>query len=251
MLQQLRTATWKLRAWRFRIRDAQHQTRFLIGHVQPGESVLEIGARDGGCTYWLSLAVGPTGNVLAFESDPTLATKLGRSVKGSATRIVVENIDLGSTLSSPQQAPIPDRAEENVDGDSSPIAPVCLTSWGRTAAVRTTNSSIDEYFRRNPQQKIDVVLCDHRNSKIDVLRGGQRLLRQQRPRLILSWNANRSPRRSGEIFPYLVSLGYQGYFFSDFGAEDVRRFDPRLNSNANSVTRFMFLPAVGLQRMAA
>lgn len=261
MLQQLSTWTWKLRAWRFRCRDEQHQTRFLIGHVQPGESVLEIGARDGGCTYWLSLAVGPTGNILAFESDPTLAAKLDRSVKGSATKIVVENIDLGSSMSYLQYAPTDHRTAENGDWESHPIPPVCLatrdkttmgkTTLHKTKMGRTANSSIDDYFRRKPPQKIDVVLCDHRNSRIDVLRGGQLLFRQQRPRLILAWDASRSPRHSGEMLHYLDCLGYQGYFFSEFGAEDVRRFDPRENSNSQSITHFMFLPAVGLQRTAA
>jgi FkbM family methyltransferase len=65
--------------------------------VQPGMTVLDVGANLGLYTVFLSRLVGPTGQVVAFEPDPSLFALLQRNCAlNGCTNITAHNLALGS-----------------------------------------------------------------------------------------------------------------------------------------------------------
>ena len=66
------------RAWRYRLRIERPEILFLLEHLAPGQTAVDVGAHKGAFTYWMDRLVGPTGHVLAFEPIPELAAYLGR-----------------------------------------------------------------------------------------------------------------------------------------------------------------------------
>lgn len=63
------------RAWRYRLRIDPGEIRYLLATLRPGRMALDIGAHKGAYSYWMSKAVGPWGEVIAFEPQPELAGK--------------------------------------------------------------------------------------------------------------------------------------------------------------------------------
>ena len=72
-------------------------TEAIVELVQPGMTVLDIGAHCGYFTVLMADLVGPAGRVLAFEPNPPIATLLRRSVaiNGYEPRTQVHQLALG------------------------------------------------------------------------------------------------------------------------------------------------------------
>src|SRR5947208_1499586 len=69
----LHTLTWgRLPFWFPELGEAMETTALYLEYaaLQPGQTVLDLGAYAGGATYHFSRAVGPQGRVFAFEPDP-------------------------------------------------------------------------------------------------------------------------------------------------------------------------------------
>ena len=61
------------RAWRYRLRNDPGAIPYLLATLGPGRMALDIGAHKGAYSYWMIKAVGPWGEVIAFEPQPELA----------------------------------------------------------------------------------------------------------------------------------------------------------------------------------
>src|SRR5262249_57806096 len=55
-------------------------TRVLLRLLRPGMRVVEVGANVGYYTVLAASCVGPTGSVIAFEANPSVAERLRRAV---------------------------------------------------------------------------------------------------------------------------------------------------------------------------
>ena len=74
-------------------------TEAMMRHVQPGMTVLDIGANLGYFTMLLADLVGPSGRVLAFEPNPEMAGRLRRSIglNGFAPTTTLHEVALGAS----------------------------------------------------------------------------------------------------------------------------------------------------------
>jgi FkbM family methyltransferase len=70
---------------------------FLKETVQPGMSVVDVGANQGLFTLLLSRLTGPSGRVVAFEPDPELFRALDSNCRvNRAVNVTLHNLGLGS-----------------------------------------------------------------------------------------------------------------------------------------------------------
>ena len=78
--------------------DLDRKITWLCGQiVQPGDTVLDVGANIGLVTLWLSHLVGPQGRVHAFEPQPDLQDLLQQTLERNDTKNVsLHRFALGS-----------------------------------------------------------------------------------------------------------------------------------------------------------
>jgi FkbM family methyltransferase len=181
--------------------------------VEPGDTVLDIGANIGAHTLHLAREVGEAGAVVAYEPTAFAYGKLRRNIDlnpALAPRILAEQILL-------------------VEEAKTAPPPALYSSWPlRTEAglhaqhrgrlMDTTGArslTLDEHVEQARLRKVDFIKLDVDGHECPILRGGVRMLRAHRPVLVM------------ELAPYVhVELGHrleecfdallsQGYRFRD------------------------------------
>ena len=74
---------WVFRAWRYRLKVETQEINFMLSHLKPGQTAIDIGAHKGAYTYWMSKYVGKDGKVFAFEPQPKLYNQLNKLLEHS------------------------------------------------------------------------------------------------------------------------------------------------------------------------
>lgn len=225
------------RAVQYRWLKDRAEIAAVLAHVRPGSLAIDIGAHKGGYTYWLTRGVGRTGKVVAFEPQPVLARKLSRCV--AADRVTVVNAavsDRDSTL--PLNVP--------GDGASSPGASLESPAavGGRTIHVPVVQL---DRFLSGRALPVSFIKIDVEGHELTVFRGAEAVLRRDRPVLLFECEQrHHSGRPIAEVFCYLNSLGYAGWFFDQGKLRPVAEFDPTVHQRdlhaAGYVNNFLFKP---------
>lgn len=158
-------------------------TQFLAGRVQPGMTVIDVGANFGYYTLLMGEAVGATGRVLAVEPNPEAASLLQESVNlsghGARTRLVPQALSASAGrawLYAPHGEP------KNASLVGQPDLP-----GGTTVEVATV--TLDEVALGYP--KVDLVKIDAEGGEQGIVAGMQRLIARDRPLIVLEFNAAR------------------------------------------------------------
>jgi FkbM family methyltransferase len=231
---------WIYRAWRYRLKLEKQEITTLLSLLGPGDIAVDIGAHKGAYTYWMLKQVGEAGKIFAFEPQPQLHQALTRLIPQTKHKNVrIENMGLSSSsgvlnLNLPSAKPSPSASfEQNPEGQSP------LQSYPVDV------STLDEYFQRQHGGRINLIKCDAEGHELEVFRGGENLLRQQRPYLLFECEARH--RREGdvqEVFAWLEELGYHGQFIAEDGLHDIADFDASIHqasaSDSGYVNNFLF-----------
>jgi FkbM family methyltransferase len=212
---------WIYRAWRYRLRLESSSVRFLLDHLRPGDTAIDIGAHKGAMTHWMRRRVGPRGMVYAFEPQPVLAERLQQMASAYlGNNVFVENQCLSSsrgqaTLHVPGGGPSPSASLEPV---SQP------TSSDDDYSVSVT--TLDDYFCRRPVKHVSLIKCDVEGHELEVFRGGKNLLSTHLPHLLFECEVrHRSSGTVDEVFSYLANLGYDGVALTQGGPIPIDDFD--------------------------
>jgi hypothetical protein len=116
----------------------------------------------------------------------------------------------------------------------------------RTVCTRT----LDEVLGR-VDLPVSFVKIDVEGHELDVLRGAERTMREQRPNLLIEINNDLGDRPVEEVFELIVSFGYRGEFLEEgryrrpLSAFDVAKHQVSASDNVLSkayVNNFIFLP---------
>jgi FkbM family methyltransferase len=189
------------RFWRFRLRHDRHELGLVRKQVVPGSTVLDIGANHGAYTYWLAEAVGPSGSVYAFEPQPELA----RYVKDSVKTFRLSNVKVINKALSLSEGEV-----ELFRPDCHPLGGASLEECPGYSGTYLTVSAqrLDNFVAQTPDlpRPISFIKCDVEDHELRVLQSGERLLREDRPTLLLECRRNRWE----ELSRYLESIGYRG-----------------------------------------
>lgn len=230
------------RALRYRYRLDPHEIRFVLEHLSPGDRAVDIGAHKGAYTFWMCRGVGPTGRVYAFEPQPALAAAMRRTMRKEIARglLRVEESAL-SDRAATETLYVPDGADSPGAGLRRSDAPCRQYSIGCT--------TLDDYFPASAaggEGAVRLIKCDTEGNELAVFKGGEGLLRRDRPVLIFECEArHRNGGSVEEVFAFLNELGYSGGFFDHEGRLcPIERFDvavhQRAPGEAGYINNFVF-----------
>ena len=164
-------------------------TQFLARRVQPGMTVVDVGANFGYYTLLLGDVVGNAGQVIAVEPNPDAVSLLQETVllngHQKRTRIVPHAL---SASAGRAWLYAPDGEPKNAT-----LVGMEGLPGGRTVEVATV--TLDEVVLEYP--KVDLVKIDAEGGELEIVAGMRQLIARDRPTIVLEFNAARyaEPRR--------------------------------------------------------
>ena len=171
---------WILRAWRYRLIVEKQEINFMLTHLKPGQTAIDIGAHKGAYTYWMSRYTGADGNVFAFEPQPSLYNQLNKILDNSKINNVhVELLALSSikgenTLLMPGKKTSPSASIHDKKLDD-----------GISKKITVKTTTLDDYFCGRNQIPVHFIKCDVEGHELEVLMSGQKLIKKFQPIIIL------------------------------------------------------------------
>ena len=208
----------------------QGERSFLLRFLEPGMTVLDIGANQGLYSLLAAKKVGSGGRVIAFEPSPRELRRLRWNLKMNRCRNVrVEPVALGS--------------QEGVGelyvclgqetGCNSLRPPAVSEPVSRTEVAVAT---LDQHLAEMDVEKADFVKVDVEGAELDVFRGGGKLLSDFRPIIMCELADVRTEPwgyRSAEVYDLLKSYGYHWFSINTEGR--LQRCPKRVHYHENLV----------------
>ena len=149
----------------------EDELRFLRKLLQPGETVIDIGASYGVYALSMARAVGASGSVLAFEPSSATARLLEESVAANGYSHVTVRRSALSAVAGTGQLTVGEHPELNALVHGAP----------RGAVESVPVSTLDECLREHGGRRIDFVKIDAEGEEENILKGGEKFLAQQSP----------------------------------------------------------------------
>lgn len=207
----LMKARFLWRAYRARFRDQAAELSAIRRHTEPDDLVCDIGANKGSYLYWMSRWAG---RVVAFEPQAELVDYLGQACRAlNLHNVTVERAGVASQTGT---------MELYVPSPNSPEA--SLVRHGNIPSVPVSVVTLDDYFSASP--RVSLLKIDVEGAELDVLRGAERILRQDRPTLI--FECEQRHLASGSVhdcLTYLADLGYRGQYIDRGRQKPIESFD--------------------------
>ncbi len=208
-------------AWDIRTGSLSEPEIDLIAFaVQPGESVLDIGANYGLYCYHLSRAVGELGRVYAFEPVPFTNTTL-RIIAKILQFKNVEIVPKGCSDRTEKMAfRVPIASSGTISAGQSHIAQrnddrdgkETQVRWKETKEVWCETIALDEFLP--PLKDLSLIKCDIEGAELFAFRGGQKIIEQHYPSVICEinpWYLEGFGIRLEELTQFFFMLGYSLY----------------------------------------
>ncbi len=236
---------WIHRAWRYRILTEKPEIKFLLQHLKPGQTAVDIGAHKGAYTYWMYRRVGATGKVFAFEPQPQLYGRL----KDLFSNIIHGNIHLDDRALSSSSLETVMSGSVHAPTPSASLTPEHSQN-GETIPVSTT--TLDSVFMAETPVPVHFIKCDVEGHELDVLKGGINLLQRFQPILSIECEArHKSVNHVEDVFRFLGTLNYSGTFFDghDFCSLETFNLERyQLNPNRDIYVNNFFFKPNGLRK---
>ena len=181
------------------------ERRIVADTVQPGMTVLDVGAHAGLYTMIAARSARPGGRIIAFEPSPRERARLVRHLRLNGIEgVTIEPVALGSADGEADLFVV----DTNQTGCNS-LRPV---PGEHAVTTRVPVRSLDSYAAEHGIERVDFVKMDIEGGERDALRGGEQLFRRCRPVLLVEIEPARiapwgyEPR---EIFEMIAGWGYE------------------------------------------
>ncbi len=192
------------RIWRYRLNTEKDSIGFLLRQNLLKKTAVDIGGNRGIYSYWMSKLVGDMGAVVVFEPQPELGEYL-ESLRFSfhLNNVTIVNQALSSSIGRQSLYRV-----KVGDGGASLIN----NSNGDRQSVEVEVATLDQYFSDWKGPGIELIKCDVEGNELEVFKGAKNKLLEDGPTLL--FESHHKEAEKGELFSFLVSLGYDGFFFS-------------------------------------
>jgi FkbM family methyltransferase len=185
------------------------ETQKILELVQPGMTVLDVGAYIGYFTLLMAVRVGPLGKVFAFEANPNVYRRLTQNLALNLdrldSRVALRRLALSSKDDDQAEFFCPIDGYEGVGGlKNTRRAPL-----GNVARVPVR--TLDAFIESESISKVDFIKMDIEGGELDALRGAERTLAAMRPVILFeACDLNTEPYgyRVFELLEYLERRGY-------------------------------------------
>ncbi|MDJ0928382.1 MAG: FkbM family methyltransferase [Gammaproteobacteria bacterium] len=191
------------RRWRIRFKSEVPTIRYILNADLAGTTMVDVGARYGTHSFYMSRKAGPDGQVFAFEPQP----ELGRHLLDLREAFHLDNLEIvNKGLSTQAGEMILRRVEPGSGGASFEHG-----ADGGLEEVRVQVTTLDECLRDCGAGPVSFIKSDVEGHELEVFQGGREILERDKPALIFECRHNQAA--DGELFGFLTDLGYDGFFF--------------------------------------
>lgn len=200
---------------------------FVDRFLEPGMTVLDVGAHHGFYSLLASAKVGTTGRVIAFEPSPREREKLLRNLAlNECKNVTVEDCALADTAG--QQELI--LVGSNNSGCNSLRRPNVA---GPTSSVAVRVATLGGYLAEHPLPPVDFIKLDAEGAELAILKGASTIL-ESRPRPLIQCELEEIRTRPWgyhprEVVALLDTMGYCWFQAHSGGAlrpvEDKTKMD--------------------------
>lgn len=173
--------------------------------LHPGETFVDVGANVGVWSLVAAAAIGPSGEVIALEPNPSIHAKLARNLSRNLALARFQPLALGA---SDKKGSLYFQAEEFAGCSHIVKEPTASTF---SIAV----DRLDDLLDGKPCHAMKVDVEGH---ELAALQGGESLLKSRRPWLCVEFNnrINKLTRLADwDVYQYLSRLGYRCWLFED------------------------------------
>ena len=197
--------------------------RRLAELVDPQRTAVDIGANIGVYSYFLARRCP---RVVAYEPNPRVAERLRRAAAGNVevVRRGLSDRPGRATLS----VPIIDGRQVHGLGRLAP-------NGNEQPATRfeVELARLDD----EPLTDVGFIKIDVEGHEESVVRGGERLIRRDRPVILVEIEQRHTPTPVADIFGRIESLGYEGFFLKSGKLRPVAEFDVARDQNIANLPR--------------
>lgn len=211
--------------WRWKLRTGRSDVRVVSELVRSGDTAIDIGANWGFYTIGLSTLVGPGGHVIAVEPGPAivrLRATCRRSANVKIYPLALSDREGKGYMEIPQGPGPPDDTLTRI---------VERTSDDDTA-MEVQLTRLDE-LEIPGRSRLRFIKCDVEGHEDAVLRGGERLIREFTPALLIEIEERHRDRPVSDAFELLSSWGYVGSALTPSGLRPLDQFDVARDQRAH------------------
>jgi FkbM family methyltransferase len=200
---------------RFKDDFEKGEQSFLLGFLQPGMVVLDIGAHQGLYTLLASREVVPDGQVISFEPSPRELQRLRWNLLlNRCPNVRMEPLALGSDEGAADLFVC-----LGLETGCNSLRPPAVSE--ATKPIKVSITTLDNYCQKAGIDVVDFVKLDVEGAEMEVLRGARRLLsRKPRPVIMCELADVRTEPwgyRSSMIYEDLAAWGYHWFSIAPDG----------------------------------
>jgi FkbM family methyltransferase len=219
MLQKLK---YIYRANKYRHTSDSEEINYLIKHIFKGETVMDIGCHKGAYLYWMQQRVGVTGNVIAFEPQPTLHNYLSNIINDVQS---YSNVKLYPYALS-NKAGLLNFYVPKGKNETSPGASLNTQKNEQEdcTTLQVEVKRVDDFITE-VGNKLSFIKIDVEGHELELLQGAQQTLNKYHPIVLIELEARHcSKERVNEVFAFITTMGYKGYFFNEHDLLPIEEF---------------------------
>lgn len=191
------------RCWRLRFKSEVASIRYVREANLLGTTVLDIGANKGVFSIYLSRAAGPNGKLVSFEAQP----ELGKHLSAMRASFSLDNMTLVNLGLSSSAGVLTMRRTAAGSG----MASFHIDAADGLDEIDITVIRLDDYIDEHDLGPVRFIKCDVEGHELPVFQGGAEMLRRDLPSLLFECHDGEA--ENGELFAFLIELGYDGFFY--------------------------------------
>lgn len=193
---------------------------FLAGFLQPGMSVIDIGANEGLYALFFRKRVGPQGHVIAIEPSARELQQLKKNLRINGFADV--EVIASAMGAKPARAQL--SVAESRHAGFNALGAIAAPWVNFVSQVEVPVTTLDLLAEARTWPRIDLIKMDIEGSELNALRGARALLERDRPVLLLEADDESLSLRGAsltELLDWLAARDYEAMDFSDADGSPV------------------------------